>query len=234
MVKVSVIVKTLNEGAYVKRCLESLKQQNFKDFEVIVVDSGSSDKTVEVAQKMGARVLHEPRFGVSVACNFGAEEAKGELLAFTDADTLHPLSWLEKIVKDFSDPQVACVFGPVKPLGAGLHHKLLFFLSTNLAARIAYSFGFMLAHGANESFRRDAFRKAGGYDERLNVLEDNELANRIKKFGKVVFDPSVYVLTSIRRVRQEGYLKSTQRFISACINIYVKGKRARVEFPEYR
>jgi len=234
MVKASVIIPTLNEAKRISRCFEFLSHQTFKDFEIIVVDSGSEDETADIARSMGARILYEPRLGVSVAKNFGAAEARGEILIFTDADTVHPSRWIEKIMGHFSDEKVACVFGPVKPADPGPLDNAIYAIATDYLPRFAIAFGFAIAHGSNQAFRRDIFLKAGGYDERLNVLEDNELPNRIKAFGKVVFDPDVWVLASTRRYRREGYIRTTMKYAAAYWNIYVKKIRQPMEYVRIR
>ena len=234
MATVSIIIPTLNEEQRLPRCLESLGKQSFEDYEIIVVDSGSSDKTVEIAKKRGARVLYEPRLGVSVAKNFGASEAGGDILVFTDADSTYPEGWLKRMVSHFKDRKVIAAFGPIKPMERKLIHVFLFDLTTNVIPGIAALFGFFMAHGPNQSFRRTAFEKVGGFDERLRILEDNELPNRIKREGKIVFDPWLFVYASTRRFEKEGYFAATVRFLRAYWRIYFQKKSFEEEYPAYR
>ena len=234
MVKVSIIIPTLNEAKRLPRCIESIRNQIFKDFEIIVVDSGSEDGTPEIARRMGAKVIYEPKLGFAVAKNFGASEAEGEILVFTDADTLYPQGWLARVVSHFEKKHVVAAFGPLKPIERGRLHDIMFKISTNWVPRISALFGFYIAQAPNQAFRREAFRRCGGFDERLRMLEDNELPNRIKKLGKMVFDPDQWVYSSARRFEKEGYITSTRRFLGAYWTIYFQKKAAADEYPLYR
>jgi len=234
MVKVSIIIPTLNEAKRLPRCIESIRNQIFKDFEIIVVDSGSEDGTPEIARRMGAKVIYEPKLGFAVAKNFGASEASGEIFVFTDADSLCPPDWLSKIAAHFERKGVVAVLGPIKPLERKLHHQVIFDLTTNLVPRLTAMFGFYVAQAPNQAFRRSAFEKVHGYDERLRMLEDNELPNRIKKAGTVVFDKTIWTYSSARRFEKEGYVKATLRFLGAYWKIYFQKKAAAEEYPLYR
>jgi len=206
MVKLSVVINALNDEAYLWRCLKSLRSQEFQDFEIIVVDSGSSDRTVEVAKKMGARVLHEPGLGVNaIARNFGASEARGEIIAFTEAGSVCSPSWVGRIVKHFEDKKVVAVGGRVKPIVKNIVHRSIFLLNSYLFPWLASFAGFYAFNGANIAFRKKAFDKAGGFRESLTFIEENELPNRMKTQGKIVFDPSLVVFVSIREFEKKGY-----------------------------
>lgn len=234
MARVSIIIPTLNEQFWLPRCLESLGKQTLKDFEVIIVDSGSSDRTVSIARKHGARVLYEPKLGFAVAKNFGAGEAEGEILVFTDADSEYPRDWLRRLVDHFDEKGVVAAFGPLKPMEPKLLHRVMFRITTDFVPRISALFGFYIAQAPNQAFRRSAFEKIGGFDERLRMLEDNELPNRIKFVGKVVFDSGLWVFSSARRFEKEGYLASTKRFLEAYWKIYFQKKAAAEDYPLYR
>jgi len=234
MPKVSIIIPTLNEEARLPFCLNSLEGQSFRDFEVVVVDSGSEDRTVAVARKHGAKVVYEPRLGFAVAKNFGAGESDGELLVFTDADSLYPEDWLARIVQRFARKDVVAVIGPIRPIEGGLLHKLMFKLATDWLPRLTALFGFYVAQAPNQAFRRSAFEKVGGYDEGLRMLEDNELPNRITGVGRVTFEPSIWVYSSARRYEKEGYIRATLRFLGAYWKIYVQKREAAEDYPLYR
>jgi glycosyltransferase involved in cell wall biosynthesis len=91
---VSIIVPTFNEENNIEKCLKSLKSLNFSNFEIILSDGGSTDKTVEIAKPYADKIIVEKELpegwvGKNYGCHLGAEVAKGELLLFTDADTWH-------------------------------------------------------------------------------------------------------------------------------------------------
>lgn len=234
MPKVSVIIPTLNEEVRLPLCLHSLDAQTFTDFEVVVVDSGSEDRTTAVARKQGAKVVYEPKLGFAVAKNFGAGESAGEILVFTDADSAYPEDWLERVVRKFARKEIVAVIGPIRPIEGGLLHGLVFKVATDWLPRLTALFGFYVAQAPNQAFRRSAFEKVGGYDEELRMLEDNELPNRIKRVGKVAFEPSIWVYSSARRYEKEGYLRATLRFLWAYWRIYFQKRRAAEDYPLYR
>ncbi len=84
--RVSVIIPAYNEEKFIEKCLISIKNQSFKDIEIIVVDDGSTDKTVEIAEKIADRVILQDHLGCGKARNIGAKSAAGEILVFIDAD----------------------------------------------------------------------------------------------------------------------------------------------------
>lgn len=97
--KISVIIPTYNEESVIKDCLNSLKNQTFKDFEIIVVDDGSTDKTLEILSKEPkVKLLRQKHIGPGLARNMGAENAKGEILVFVDADMTFDKNFLENLI----------------------------------------------------------------------------------------------------------------------------------------
>jgi len=95
--KISVIIPTYNEEDVILDCLKSLMKQSYKDFEVIVVDDGSTDKTVE--KLTGVIVLHQKHLGAGAGRNLGAKNAKGDILVFVDADMTFDKNFLKMLVK---------------------------------------------------------------------------------------------------------------------------------------
>jgi glycosyltransferase involved in cell wall biosynthesis len=230
---ISLVIPTLNEEKNIKESLLSLREQTYKDFEIIIADGGSKDKTVEIARKYADKVVVYKGSGISEAKNRGVREAKGEILVFTDADTKFENYWLERIAKHFEDKEVVAVGGPVKPLEDKFKHRFMFKLTTDYAARIMKLFNFNAFIGSNCAYRKKQFLKVGGFDEKIKYLEDNELPNRVRKLGKVVFDPSIFVYTSARRYEEGGYVKETLRFWKAYLNLYILKKGVEEEYKLY-
>lgn len=231
---ISIVIPTLNEERNIKESLLSLRNQTYKDFEIIIADGGSKDKTVEIAKKYADRVIVYRGSDISTAKNHGVKEAKGEILVFTDADTKFENDWLEKIAKHFEDKGVIAVGGPVKPLENKFKHRFMFKLTTDYAARFLKLFNFNAFIGSNCAYRKDRFIEIGGFDGKLKYLEDNELPNRIRKLGKVVFDSNIFVYTSARRYEEGGYIKETLRFWKAYLNLYILGKGVEEAYKLYR
>lgn len=195
---VSVVIPAYNEEKNIGSCLTAFKNQDFshQNFEIIVVDNNSTDKTAQIAQKMGAKVILEKTQGYVFALRKGCSQAEGEIIAITDADTLVPGEWLKKIYQAYQkNPQVVCVAGKVtfKP------KILLAFLIEPLFALGGWFFN--LFPGMNLSIRKDVYRKIGGFRKEINFDTDVDLCLRIRKEGKMLFLWDNPVVTSSRHFR---------------------------------
>lgn len=175
--KVSVIIPTKNEEKNIDRCLKTLKKLAFGDLEIIVVDNSSTDQTVQIAQKLGARVF---QIGPerSAQRNFGAQKARGNLLFFLDADMEVEKKLIPEAVSLFQkDPDLAALVVPEKSAGND------FWARTRALERNCY-----LGEPTIEAariFDKRAFSKIGGFDKNLIAAEDWDLTQRVTKSGKI-------------------------------------------------
>src|SRR5687768_1992393 len=119
----SIVIPTINEEEYLPNLLESIKKQNFKDYEIIVADAGSKDKTVEIAQKHGCTIV--PGGLPAKGRNNGAKAARGELLFFLDADTVLPARFFEKSLYEFNKRNLSIASFCLRPYP---ENKLIYFL----------------------------------------------------------------------------------------------------------
>ena len=103
MPKISVIVPAYNEEKFLARTLGTLKAQDYRDFELIVVDNNSRDNTNKIARKFADKVVVEKKKGYHNATSRGAKVAKAPVIAFCDADSLYPENWLSKIMRHFEN-----------------------------------------------------------------------------------------------------------------------------------
>ena len=191
--RVSVVIPALNEEEFIGSCLRALRAQTVPA-EIIVVDNGSSDRTVDIARCYADKVIEAPGVRIYTLRQIGAEAASGEVIATTDADTITPPKWIESLLVHFKDPSVVAVGGPVRVLEDGLV-KELYALGLSTCA------GTGLLLGSNMAFRRDALLRAGGY-ARVRRAEDWNLANRLRRYGRVVYEPEAYVFTDVPVNRQ--------------------------------
>ena len=192
--KASVVIPTLNEEKFIGDCLRSLRAQTVPPSEIIVVDNGSTDKTVEIAEKLSDRVIIIPDVGVAALRQAGADAAKNPIIVSTDADTTHPDFWLEKLLRHFSDPNVVAVGGSIRPSNPGPMEDLY-------AKSLSASASAGMFSGANMAFRRDALLKSGGY-LKVKRAEDWALSTRLRNQGRIVYDPEAYVFTDVPFNRQ--------------------------------
>jgi len=105
-VLISVIIPTYNEEKFISVCLSSLKKQNFnkeKDYEIIVVDNGSTDNTAQIVKDFKVKLIYEPQKGISSAIKRGISESKGKIIAVTNSDTAVNPDWISNICKAFDN-----------------------------------------------------------------------------------------------------------------------------------
>jgi len=218
---VSVVIPAHNEERYLGACLQALQVQSYPrtQFEVIVVDNASTDATPEIARQFGAMVVTEPRMGIGRARQRGAKAAQGEILASTDADTIVPPDWLERIAPAFQrDHELGAVFGPFR-YGDGTAFEKVFLWYLYLGLMMAlHALGVSCFSGNNYAVRREAFWKAGGCNVSLPAGEDVDLSWRLSTVTKVAFDRGLVVRTSARR-RGEGYGRILWRTVRSGLRV---------------
>jgi len=138
--------------------------------------------------------------------------AKGEILATTDADCVLPEDWLERIRDGFARYHPVQLYGTVYPKEPGIKHRISLWFA-NTFSWLGYHTGLLYyTLGCNTAFDREAFIKAGMYRS-IDAGDDLEIALRMKRFGKVLFDPKLRVGFSMRRYRQFGTLRSLYQWL---------------------
>ena len=202
---ISVVVPALNEEKYISRCLESLTRQSCDvEYEVIVVDGGSSDMTVQIATRFTDHVISAARYPVGAARNEGARIASGRIVAFIDADTIASRCWLGAIEESFKDRSIIGVTGPTLPSDGGVLDSVTYRLWTMYLQKVLLSMGMPHVIGFNCAYRKGPFVKVGGFDETNVTSEDIRLARKMRRLGRIVFQNQMSALTSARRFRKYG------------------------------
>jgi len=212
---ISVVVPAYNEERNIGNCLESLSRQSVPrdSYEIIVVDGGSKDRTREIAAQYADLVFIQISKKVGGARNDGAEKARGEILATTDADCIIPPDWLSVIAAAFDrDQEIVQLFGPVTPMEGGIKNHLFLALANTFSRVGYYTRLFYYTLGCNTAFRRDAFLRAGMY-RTIDAGDDLEIARRMKDLGRVTFENRMRVVFSMRRYEQFGTLKSLYEWV---------------------
>ncbi len=189
----SIIIPAKNEEDYIANCLDSIFQVSYpKDkYEVIVVDNGSTDRTVEIAKEKGANVFVRPDLTISGLRNFGASQGKGTLLAFLDADCTVSMDWLKNSAIYLDDKNVAS-FGSsaVLPEKTTWVQRAWYYIRK----RDLRCQDVEWLESANVFARKDSFEKVGGFNETLLTCEDYDLSVRLSQEGKIFYDPRVVVV----------------------------------------
>lgn len=198
---ISVVIPAYNEEKYLGNCLQSLKEQTFPsaEVEVIVVDNNSTDGTSTIAKNFPVRLVKETTQGYVYSLNRGMEEAKGEIVAVTDADTILDKGWLTVINNSFKDRQVVGITGEVIPQGKTLLLVYLGKIIYTLFLKITFGLGKPNLTGFNLAVRKSAYEKVGGLNLKYQMSPDVELGLKLTKVGKVKFISQMRVYGSMRR-----------------------------------
>jgi len=204
----SIIIPAKNEEHYLPQLLKSIKKQDYGDYEVIVADAGSKDKTKEIARKFGCRVI---KGGLpSVGRNKGARAAKGDIFLFLDSDVILPEGFLSKLIEKINERGLDAGSCYSKPYdGAFIDYFIVGgsnFLMNMVRKRWAHAYGWCI-------FCKKKIHKAiGGFDETIFLGEDNDYARRANKVGKFGIIKDLRIFNSMRRFRKEGRLRITMRY----------------------
>jgi GT2 family glycosyltransferase len=208
--KVSVVVASYNGARTLRACLESLRRLNYSDYEVILVDDGSTDETPAIAKSFPEfRYIRQSNQGLSAARNAGIAAARGEIVAFTDDDCRVDEDWLYYLVNDLMDnewvgigghnllpPDDSCVAAAVTASPGGPAHVML---TDREAEHIP---------GCNMAFLKWALEEIGGFDPVFRKAGDDvDVCWRLQEVGyKIGFSPAGFVW-HYRRSTVKAYLR---------------------------
>lgn len=218
--RVSIIIPTLNEAASLGRTLRCLSVLDPPAWEILVVDGGSQDETVAIAQAASTAVIRSGQSGRAIQMNQGAAAATGDILCFLHADTLAPDDLVAVIEQTLQDSTIAC--GGFISLMAGaqttrwsvsLHNYLKTYYAPLLFRPYLFFKGLRLLFGDQVMFcRRSDFQACGGFDPALPIMEEADLCLRLLPYGHIRQVNRV-VQSSDRRVAQWGALKATAIYV---------------------
>lgn len=169
----SIVIRAYNEEKHIGRLLEGIQHQTLKDVEVILVDSGSTDETVSIAESFGARIVRIPsdEFTFGRSLNFGVRAATREFVVIASAH-VYPTypDWLEQLLSPFEDEKVALVYGKQRaPASAKFSEQQIFHQWYPDASKTWQETAF--CNNANAAIRKSLWEK-NLYDEALTGLED--------------------------------------------------------------
>jgi glycosyltransferase involved in cell wall biosynthesis len=190
---VSIIIPAYNEEENIALCLGSIFNMDYPDemFEVIVVDNGSTDKTVEVAEKFKVTLIVDDAKNVSGLRNLGVQVAKGKILAFVDADCIVAREWLKNAEPYFDNTGISAWGAPpIPPENATWVQKAWFVVRKKEQA--VQDVGWM--ESMNLLVRKKIFQDVGGFDESLITCEDVDLCYRLATKGRIVSDERLSVI----------------------------------------
>lgn len=199
---ISIVIPTYNEENYLPTLLCSIQEQDFKDYEIIVADNNSKDRTRELARAAGARVVSGGKLP-AIGRNNGARRANGDILLFLDADGYMPRGFLLKALCDFKKRKLGVAGCYMAPMSDKLVDKAYF----NFFNKYIFSTQkiFPTLGGGCMLARKDVHEKAEGFDEQVLVLEEYDYVKKCLKYGDFgVIRHKFY--TSVRRFENFGRL----------------------------
>lgn len=215
----SVIIPTLNEEAYLPKLLNNLCKQSYKQFEVLIIDGQSQDKTLEKAQKftneLSLSLYSHKAKGVSSQRNFGSKKAKGQYLVFFDADVSFPQNYFKTLFEQIKK-EGGYLFTTKLDVNNDSQTQLMLIELTNFVINILNTMGKPFAPGFNIVVERKVFADLRGFDPKLKLAEDHDLVQRARKNGillKVLKKPILY--PSFRRPEKIGYLNFLTQYVIA-------------------
>ena len=194
---VSIIVPVYNGALTIEECIKSLLNLEYPEdkYEIIIVDNNSTDTTVEIVKKYPVKLLHEGKQSSYAARNLGIKNAKGEIVAFTDADCIVDKMWLEQLVENFKDKTTAGVGGEILAYNPKSIVERYSVKSGSISQKIALEteivnlkVPFILT--ANAAYKKEILNEIGLFDDSFISGGDMDLAWRITLKGyRIVYEP---------------------------------------------
>lgn len=221
-VKVSIVVASYNSQDTIEECLKSILSLNYSEgfFEIIVMDGGSKDATVKIAEKYPIKVV-SIRLNAPAAYNYAMKIASHPILGFIDADAKVEVEWLKKLVPHLSDPDVAGVSGSIEtwnsenPWARSIGYEL-----KNRYKRIGKYTGRIAT--MNLLLKKAVIEEAGGWDEKLPSQYDTDLGFRISAKGyKIAYEPSA-VCYHFNRPTLKTYYRQQLQYGKNTLKLYFK------------
>lgn len=201
---VSVVMCARNEERYIGSCIESILNQSFKDFEIVVVDDASTDKTRDLIRRVDdPRIRYfrnEEWFGIVKSRNRGLIHAAGKYIFFTDADCVVAKNWIEEGLKNLEDANCVGVEGKIFYVSE--HYTPTF---SDHAMENRNGGNFMTG---NVAYKEKIVKLVGGFDERISYLSDRDFALRIMKQGKMCFNKDMIAYHPKVTVTPQKLIKS--------------------------
>ncbi len=226
----SIIIPTLNEECTLPKLLESIRSQDFKNYEIIVSDANSEDGTQQIAKKFGCILVSSKKRRPACQRNNGAKKAQGEWFLFLDADSEIPEDFLKNTVREVEKKNLKAAGFYIKIKKKGYFYKF-FTTALNFLFKISQcirptSIGVAILSNKKVHF------EIGGFDESLLVAEDYDYTYKIFKKNKIKMINSTFVYYSPRRLEREGRVKVILKWLKLTFYVLICGS-VRKKIVEY-
>ena len=209
-IMISIIIPAWNEEKSLPRLLKCIKKQTYKNYEIIVADANSKDKTIGIARSYGCRIV-KSKGSPAVGRNLGAKVAKGSILLFMDADALTDNNFLEKSIAEFEKRNLDVAGSGLCSSNDEIVDKI-FIGIFNFWNCLAQYF-FPTAFGPGIYCRRWLHQKVKGFDKVIKLNEDMDYVRRCGKLGKFRMLKNSKVIFSMRRFENDGRFKTGMKLL---------------------
>ena len=223
--KISIIIPTYNEEEYLPKLLESIKSQDFTDYEIIVADAQSDDNTRNIAKEYGCVVVEGGLPGPGR--NRGAEVAQGEILLFLDSDLELTENYLSNVIEEFESEDLGIAITQMTPLSEKKRDKYLH----DLANWFMIAVENIKPHGAGcygIISKKELHDEVGGFDENLSFGEDTDYIERVAEISEFKVLRNARIGVSTRRLEEEGLYTLLKQYGKSTVNDF-RGKRTSAE-----
>lgn len=226
--KVSVLIPAFNEEKYIHHTLSALLVQDYPDYEIIVADNASSDRTAFVIQQfiyrqpvtgVQIKMVYEGHRGTNFARESARQQATGSIIAQMDADCIPAANWLRKGVTALTKSrQRVAVTGPYDYFDGGNRMRFFSLASQKLiypfiSDMVQLSGRGAILIGGNAFIRAEILKKAGGYNTEFTFYGDDvALGNQLARFGHVAYIPSLVQQSSSRRYQANGFWEVNKKY----------------------
>jgi cellulose synthase/poly-beta-1,6-N-acetylglucosamine synthase-like glycosyltransferase len=189
----SVVIPAKNEQKYLPACLDSLARLDYPPsaYEVLVIDNGSTDNTVEIAKQYGAQVFIRPELTIAGLRNFGASHAQGRFLVFLDADCTVAPNWLTAASRWLDQEDVCCFGNPPEIPEQSTWVQKAWCCVRRKRDTVEEAEWLESAH---MFIHKEFFDRVYGFDESLVTCEDYDLSLRLKRYGRIITDKRILVI----------------------------------------
>jgi len=228
----SIVIPALNEETFLPLLLTSLSEQTDKDFEVIVVDGQSEDKTIAVAKKFTETLPHLTVVTSPVRClpdqrNYGASLAHGEWFIFSDADNIflpYAIAQMKRYITTHKKEKPKLIASWCQA-DSELVSDSLIALFSNMVTEGSLSVKHQFTPGPLTIVKRSVFETIGGYTNGLRWGEDMDFGDKMQKAGvRLSIIREVLYVWSMRRLRSEGKIKFAQQAVRAALHMLLTNK----------
>ncbi len=232
--KVSVLIPAFNEEKYITKTLEALLKQDYPNFEIIIVNNASTDRTKSVIEEFitthsnatnNITLLYETKQGTNYAREKGRKMAIGEIIAQLDADCIPATNWISTGVRLMQKNNVVAVTGPYDYYDSfylrrslTLFAQIVFYPIVDTCSQLFKRGGIII--GGNTFIDASVLKNAGGYNTELTFYGDDiDIAKRIFSFGRILYSNRLILKTSSRRFKALGFNKVQKKYRKAFLDL---------------